>query len=97
MVTYSAKLQISPLAVDKKASTKKRTGEAGAGPDPENSAKKPRLETVPDTSTTGGSTSLSYSVPGQSYFPPGSGSPGGLASPCISRLWPASNRFANQQ
>merc|ERR1712098_798969 len=45
---------------DKKASTKKRAGEAGVGP--EDGAKKPRLSSVPDTSNT--SLSQQYFLPG---------------------------------
>ena len=82
---------------DKKTSNKKRSGEAGSGAGDE--SKKPRLETLPDTSNTGGhvtsrTSGLSFSHgPGQSGQSPSSGS--GHVYPGTSRQ--SDNRFANQQ
>ena len=82
---------------DKKTSNKKRSGDAGSGAGDE--SKKPRLETLPDTSNTGGhvtsrTSGLSFSHgPGQSGQSPSSGS--GHVYPGTSRQ--SDNRFANQQ
>merc|ERR1712096_47122 len=72
---------------DKKASTKKRTGEGGAGP--EDAAKKPRLDPVHDTSNTvTGSHSQSYFLPALS---------GGPVRVPVQPPPAYPSRFANQQ
>ena len=75
---------------DKKASTKKRAGEAGAGP--EEGAKKPRLSSVPDTSNT----SLAHSA-AQQYFLPGLAPGPTHPPPAYPGTSQPVNRFANQQ
>jgi len=80
---------------DKKASTKKRSGEAGAGP--EDGAKKPRLSNVTDKSNTSMTHSAApqYLLPGFStgHIPHNPSHP----PPAYPGTSQAVNRFANQQ
>ena len=81
---------------DKKAGVKKRTGEATAGS--EESAKKPRLETLPDTSNTSNAgstvaTSRTSGLSSSSNGPPAHPPPAYPGTSSNSDL----NRFANQQ
>ena len=83
---------------DKKAGVKKRTGEATAGS--EESAKKPRLETLPDTSNTNGSSGVSVATSRTSGLSSSSGGPPAHpppAYPGTSGQDNTDNRFANQQ
>lgn len=75
---------------DKKAGLKKRTGDSGVGS--EEAAKKPRLETLPDTSNTvatSRTSGLSSSSNGVAHPHPPPAYPGTSSSDL--------NRFANQQ
>ena len=80
---------------DKKASVKKRTGEATGGEGGE-ASKKPRLEALPDTSNTQAGASGSVRAPSFSHGP-GNSSQGSGPPPAYPGTSHQDNRFANQQ